>query len=264
MQSKLFVFSHITMFRFKKFTINDEMSSMKVGTDAVLLGAWAWLPNAQNSDAKVLEVGCGCGVISLMLAQRAPAVRIYGIDIHKDSVVQALDNKDHSQFNNIDFFNLDYLSVLNNESPLPFGFDLKDSLSCIISNPPYHTETLLPPKEHRAMARNEKFLPFAEFVRISSAILKEGGHLQVVIPTLARDEFHRYSQQYNFTLSRVLLVKTIEQKGPRRILLDYIKCDISLQDTATNKFHEEKEIVLMDKSGMRSKAYSDLCAEYYL
>ena len=55
-------------FRFKQFTVNDERSTLKVGTDAVLLGSWAGHKDAEN----ILDIGTGCGLLSLMLAQRFP------------------------------------------------------------------------------------------------------------------------------------------------------------------------------------------------
>ena len=63
-------------FKFKQFTVFHDRSSLKVGTDAVLLGAWAEVSEAK----RILDIGTGSGVIALMLAQRSNA-QIDAIDI---------------------------------------------------------------------------------------------------------------------------------------------------------------------------------------
>ena len=81
-------------FRFKQFEIRQKQSSMKVGTDAVLLGAWAAVEGRHNA----LDIGTGTGIISMMMAQRNPRLNVRGIDIHKESVREALHNFSRSPF----------------------------------------------------------------------------------------------------------------------------------------------------------------------
>lgn len=229
---------------------------MKVGTDAVLLGAWAEVP--KDNSAPILEVGCGSGVISLMVAQKANGVRIMGIDIHKPSVLQARENLRMSPFCNVEFMEADFLS-------LPENSDFIGAFSTIISNPPYHTESLLSPATTRAAARSEHFLPFPDFARTSSVLLKEGGHLQVIIPTAAEESFMQYCNANGLYVSRALYVRTTQSKPARRVLLDFIK--VALNDSseyAASIPPNVAEILISDSSGMRSKAYSELCKEYYL
>jgi len=71
------------MFRFKQFTIEQQLCAMKVGTDGVLLGAWA------NGGSRVLDVGTGTGVIALMMAQRYPDGQVTALDIDEGAVRQA-------------------------------------------------------------------------------------------------------------------------------------------------------------------------------
>ena len=82
----------MTMFRFKQFTIRQDECAMKVGTDGVLLGAWA------RGGASVLDVGTGTGIIALMMAQRYTDARILGIDIDEGAVCQAMQNVKASPF----------------------------------------------------------------------------------------------------------------------------------------------------------------------
>lgn len=229
------------MFSFKRFSIADDMSTIKVGTDAVLLGSWAWLP--EHGD--ILDVGCGCGVISLMIAQRAPEARILGIDIHKPSVLQARNNAENSPFDNVQFRTADFRAA-----------DLNTSFSAIISNPPYHTETLHAPSAHRAAARSEAYLPFIDLIRRSYELLTEGGHLEVILPAQAKDAFHELCSNIGFTLSRSTYVRTTLKKVPKRVLLDFTKGSCTTEAPT--------EIILLDEAGLRSKTYSQLCQDFYL
>ena len=81
-------------FQFKRFTISHDRCAMKVGTDGVLIGAWAALPE----QGRVLDIGTGTGLIALMAAQRSPAVRVLGIDIIPEAVEQARENVAASPF----------------------------------------------------------------------------------------------------------------------------------------------------------------------
>lgn len=229
------------MFQFKQFTVQDDCSSLKVGTDAVLLGAWAHLPQ----QGQILDVGCGCGVITLMAAQRALQAQVLGIDIHTPSVEQATRNAQTSPFRNVAFRTADFLAV-----QFPHSFD------AIISNPPYHTETLQAPSSARAAARSEEYLPFTSFVERSCALLAMGGHLEVILPTQAGELFAGLCLEQGFGLSRRTLIRTTPRKAPKRVLFDFIR-GASPTPTLT-------EITLLDEAGLRSKTYSELCREFYL
>ena len=79
-------------FEFKRFAIDDRGCGMKIGTDSVLLGAWADLSGARS----ILDLGCGSGVLALMAAQRAPEARITGVEIDADACLCARANADAS------------------------------------------------------------------------------------------------------------------------------------------------------------------------
>lgn len=228
------------MFQLKRFNIEDDISSMKVGTDAILLGAWAELP----TEGRLIEIGCGCGVISLMAAQRQPSLHITGIDIHLPSVEQARENAARSPFHSVEFLHTDFLSY----TCLP--------VKCILSNPPYHTESLQSPCASRAAARSEATLPFPELVRHSSELLVPGGYLQVIIPIGAYSRFHSECNNYGLSLTRITMVRTTPKKEPKRVLLTFRKGSVCIT--------ERSELTLLDSAGMRSKTYSDLCRDFYL
>ena len=89
-------------FRFKQFEIFQDKTAMKVGTDGVLLGAWANLKSGNT----ILDIGAGTGLISLMLAQRFPLAMIDAIEIDNDAFLQAKENFENAIF-------LDRLTIFN-------------------------------------------------------------------------------------------------------------------------------------------------------
>ena len=91
-------------FRFKQFTVWHDKCAMKVGTDGVLLGCWCDVPEART----LLDVGCGTGLISLMLAQRIPA-HIDALDIDEAACIQAQENVSRSPFS--DHIHIIYTSL---------------------------------------------------------------------------------------------------------------------------------------------------------
>lgn len=214
---------------------------MKVGTDAVLLGAWCLLPEA----GEVLDVGCGSGVISLMMAQRAPMVKVSGIDIHGPSVVQARENAARSPFVNVQFIEGDFLA-----HRFPTLFD------SIVSNPPYHTEDLLAPNAARAAARNTAFLSFGNLVQRAAELLKVNGLLQVILPSAAAARFHEECNKRCLSLVRITHVRTTVKKAPKRVLMAFKKGMVESV--------ERDEIILQDEGGSRTEMYSSLCKDYYL
>ncbi len=214
---------------------------MKVGTDAVLLGAWCLLPEA----GEVLDVGCGSGVISLMMAQRSPELQVTGIDIHGPSVVQARENAARSPFVNVQFIEGDFLT-----HSFPTIFD------SIVSNPPYHTEDLLAPNAARAAARSTAFLSFQSLVCRAAELLKEGGLLQVIIPSAAAAQFHEECNKRCLSLVRITHIRTTVHKEPKRVLMAFKKGE--------GKSVERDEIILQDEGGSRTEMYSSLCKDYYL
>ncbi|MEG2492024.1 MAG: methyltransferase domain-containing protein, partial [Alistipes sp.] len=132
------------MFQFKQFTIRQDRCPMKVGTDAVLLGAWA---EVRATDRHILDIGTGTGILALMLAQRSVA-SITGIDI--SDVSQARENAADSAWGS----RINFMQCAVQQFESIHSFDL------IISNPPYFVASLLPPDAGRMAARHTTELPF--------------------------------------------------------------------------------------------------------
>ena len=229
-------------FQFKQFTVRHDRCSQRVGTDGVLLGAWADL----SSQRRILDVGTGSGLIALMAAQRQPEAMIVGVEIDEDSALQAAENVLQSSFaNRIKILHKDIRSYQPSQ---PFDH--------ILSNPPFHTESTLPPSETRMMARNASVLNFTSLVTCASAMLNKNGLFSVIIPTWSVEEFVSTCLSKGLYLQRRCDVKTTPSKSSKRTLLTFSGC------AECNYIHEV--LVLADASGNRSDAYRSLTADFYL
>lgn len=240
----------IEPFRFKKFEVRHGRSSMRVGTDAVLLGAWAdvGLCCAKSSPA-VLDIGCGCGLIALMVAQRCPSCHVLGIDIDSPSVAEATENALRSPFAGmVRFRQADVRSFA--------GDGASEKYDLILCNPPYYTEDTLPPEQRRSMARNAVHLSFSELLCSVRRLLAEEGIFSVIVPMQARDSFVGEALRNNLHIRRECRIQTVSSKVSKRVLLEF--------DIEGGKDAVVTSLVLQGSDGGRSAEYSLLCKDFYL
>ena len=146
---------------------------MKVGTDGVLLGAWACPHTEQPLPMKCLDIGTGTGLIALMLAQRFPTASITGIDIDDASIEQAKENVEASPFRGQILIKKQDFNIINLHS---------NKYELIVSNPPFYKEETLGGKQARDAARHTTSLPFNTLVENASKMLSENGVFSVIIP----------------------------------------------------------------------------------
>lgn len=226
-------------------------SSMRVGTDAVLLGAWTGMGrSAENVDAHILDIGCGCGVLALMVAQRSVSANVIGIDVDAPSIDEARENAASSPFaGRVQFRQADVRAFAKSRAGEPL-------FSLIVCNPPYYTEDTLPTEERRSIARNACHLSFAELLDAVSLLLAADGLFSVVIPMQARDGFMTEALKRRLYLRRECRVQTVVRKAPKRLLMEFGKEQCPQVATET--------LVLQDVDGCRTSEYSSLCADFYL
>lgn len=228
------------IFRFKQFAIRHCSSAMKVGTDGVLLGAWTTPGNA----GIIWDIGCGSGLISLMLAQRSNA-RIVGIEIDPDAASEARINIESSPWaDRLSIITADAVSALP-DSPMP---DL------IVSNPPFFTESLKAPARTRSVARHEGSLGVESLIEISARHLSPDGRLCFIAPTERADDIELFSTLNRLHTIRRTDIRTAETKDPVRTLWE-------ISRNARPTTYETKS--LRDKSGDYSQWYRLLTADYY-
>lgn len=196
-------------FSFKKFTVYHDRCAMKVGTDGVLLGAWANLSNSQY----VLDIGTGTGLITLMLAQRNENIQITAIDIDQEAVEQAEENFISSPWK--DRINVKLQDVVTYQP-----INLFDT---IVSNPPYFTNSLKCPNEQRSTARHTDTLSIDNLLARSSELLSEKGKVSFVFPYDQTEKIIQIAQREGLFLSRYTKVKPRPDLPPKRSLLEFGK-----------------------------------------
>lgn len=227
-------------FQFKNFRVYHDRCAMKVGTDGVLLGAWSPISKSKH----VLDIGCGSGLISLMVAQRSQAI-IVGVEIDDDAASQAVENVALSPWaSRINIVKSDICQFI---SSAPFD--------TILVNPPFYEEDLLPPDAARARARHASELTFAALLRQVNRLLTSDGHLYVIIPTTARESFLTEAIACDFFLNQQTIVITRPQKSAKRLL-----CSFSHIATPLS----EDTLLLMDRNGKRSHQYEELTKDFYI
>ena len=180
---------------------------MKVGTDAVLLGAWV---DVKPSDW-VLDVGTGCGVLPLMLAQRGVA-KVHAVDLDEASAIEASENFQASQWNSQLFaFHADIRR-----------FTMQCAYDLIITNPPFFTNSFKCDADRRNRARHtDTSLTFAELVAVVRALMKPEGRFNLVLPERESQDFIPLAERSNVFLFRKENVIPVEGKMPNRVNLEF-------------------------------------------
>ena len=215
---------------------------MKVGTDGVLLGAWADVEGCKT----ILDVGTGSGIIALMAAQRNATAHITAVDIDADAVAQAQANILATPWHNrIACKHLDIKA---------FTSDAK--FDHIISNPPYFVEKTHSPNAQRSLARSAESLPFRVLVESAERLLNVGGRLSVVLPTESALLF-RYEAFERLWLSRLCSVVTVDGDAPKRVLMEFVYTDKPLMPRC-------EELVIEQRDGSYSPKYRALTKDFYL
>jgi tRNA1Val (adenine37-N6)-methyltransferase len=197
-------------FQFKQFTIYQDGSAMKVGTDGVLLGAWVDVENAQ----RILDVGTGTGLIAIMMAQRSKQlVQVDAVEIDHSSYEQANKNFEASKWSN-------QLHAIH--SPFQeFCENTDKKYDRIVSNPPYFVNSMKAKGEARTQARHTDCLPFEELLQGSKKLLNSEGTLSVVLPVNEGEYFEQQARFLGFYLKRKIEVLPNPSKAPKRYLLEF-------------------------------------------
>ncbi|MBI3220006.1 MAG: methyltransferase [Bacteroidetes bacterium] len=215
---------------------------MKVGTDAVLLGAWVNVAGTR----RILDVGTGCGIIALMLAQRTAAdVMIEGIEVESIDAAQAMENANHSPWAN----RVHIHSVALQDYHSPALFDL------IVSNPPYFINSQLPPTAHRAKARHTQSLSFEELISHSLRLLTIEGKLAIVLPFEEGNLFQSLAEQHGLFPTSRLAFYSRQGKPQERWLIEFSKTKLPIK---------EEQLILHGEGETWSDDYQNLTRSFYL
>lgn len=245
-----------TTFRFRQFEVSNKLSAMKIGTDAVLLGAWAFeaLGFGASSDLRTLDIGCGTGVLSLMLAQRfakrVTGLSVLGIDIDADAAAEAAANFSRSPWAEcLEARQADFREFA--ASGEAGTYDL------IISNPPFFTGGAQAPDDARRIARHQESLGLHDLMDGAAHVLAPEGILALVLPADKADEARTEARFTRLEPTRECIVATTPRKPPRRILMEFRHSGIA---TATQR----ENLLIHTPEGGFSDRYSRLVEPFYL
>lgn len=237
-------------FRFKQFEVWHDQCAMKVGTDAVLLGAWCpLLPAALTPSATVLDIGTGSGIIALMLAQRIhqSSVHIDAIDMDANAFAQATKNFRLSPWSQQLF--AQHCSLQQFVSGTRYAL--------IVSNPPYFVDSLKNPDKGRELARHTDSLSYAELVQSAAAMLQDEGLLALILPSEAEATIMQLAAENDLSLYRLTRVYSKPGKPCKRIL-------IALQKSTKKRAPEQDTLYIESDTAPRSSAYVALTQDFYL
>ncbi|MFO7616978.1 MAG: methyltransferase [Bacteroidales bacterium] len=241
-------------FQFKQFIIRQEHTGMKVGTDGVLLGAWAEIEDRGRRTADgeareevlMLDVGTGTGLLALMLAQRFPGAFIDAIEIEASSFRQACQNVGLSPWpDRINVIGADFLEWTPGRL-----YDL------IICNPPFFSHSLRAPGRARSVARHDDLLPFGRFIGKSAGLLNPAGSLALVIPAGRLDESVAVAAGSGLSLTRILRVRGTPRSVVKRVLIQFGR---------QRKVVETDELIIRQEAGgALSEPCRQLTKPFYL
>lgn len=235
------------LFKFKEFSIHQDKTAMKIGTDAVLLGAWVFLESEIDS---ILDVGSGTGIIALMLAQRSFALTIDAVEIDNDAYEQTVTNFENSNWGDRLYCYHSSFQKFANEIA-----DEDETYDLIISNPPFYTDEFVSENDARNKARFTSSLSFSELLKGVSKILSKKGKFAVIIPFKEEQGFVKLAKENNLFLNRVCHVKGNPSSVFKRSLLEF-----SFEDKKLKKENLTIEI----KRHQYTDEYINLTKDFYL
>lgn len=229
-------------FHFKSFSITQEQSAMKVGTDGVLLGAWS---SPTSYPHKILDIGTGTGLIAIMLAQRFTDSEIHAIDIDEATAQEAQINAQSSPFS--ERLKIQHCALQN--------FSPKENFDLIVSNPPYFRKTTKSNNRRRALARDNETLNLEYLIEKSYDLLSNNGNLSLITPAYEFEIIEAIAQNKGFFITRICWVKGNNNSPTKRVLINLSK----------KKDQVKENYLTIEKNRHNfTEEYRDLCKDFYV
>jgi tRNA1Val (adenine37-N6)-methyltransferase len=207
----------MSTFKFKQFSVQQDRCAMKIGTDAVLLGAWCPI---DNNPFSVLDIGAGTGILSLMLAQRSNAEQIDSLEIDEEAYEQCVENFENSPWSDRLFC---FHAGLDE-----FVDEPEDEYDIIISNPPFYSEDYKTDSSQRDLARFQDALPFEDLIEATDLLLSENGIFAVIIPYKEEERFIDLCAEVELFPVKVTRIKGSHTTTIVRSLLAFKRYELSV------------------------------------
>lgn len=230
-------------FFFKKFGLFHHRSTMKIGTDAILLARWTEV--AATDD--VLDIGTGCGLITLMLAQKG-INSADAVEIDRDSYEEAAQNFSNSAWKTRIFAIND--DIKHYSDVCTKKYDL------VVSNPPFFFGDNIPEKAKKGLARHTNTLSYNDLLASVKKLMKPDGRFSLVLPARESATFLQEAENQGFFLKKEQKIIPIEGKEPNRINMQLI---VNQVDKV-----ESESFVLRHSDHSFTKEYKDFLKDYYL
>lgn len=236
--------STVAPFRFRQFEIQQDQCPMKVGTDGVLLGAWAEVKGAKH----VLDIGTGTGLIAIMLGQRNEIARIDAVEIDESSCAQAAENMQHAPWS-------DRLKAL------PIGIQdfvkmTDKTYDLIVSNPPFFSGGTFSDRQSRNEVRHTVKLPHGDLLSAVRNLLAMEGKFAVILPLIEGLRFVELAKKYNLFCTKKTEVFPKKDRPIERLLLQFERTE---KPTQTDQL-----TLAIDDQRTKTKAYQALTEGFYL
>ena len=219
---------------------------MKVGTDGVLLGAWA---GVEHEASKALDIGTGTGLIALQLAQRFKGLELTAVEWDAEAAFQAKVNASNSLFTQ-------RITVVEADVLLWYH-QHRGCFDAVVTNPPYFDESPLTEYNARHIARQSVYLPLEALIHAAAFVLRDGGSLSIIIPFERAEALRVIAKNQGFQLRRYCLVKGRKETQVRRVLFDWVKTEKALVVI-------REELVLEIDRNLYTEEYRALTAPFYL
>lgn len=236
-------------FKFKQFTVSQDRCAMKIGTDGVLLGAWAATDHLPNS---ILDIGAGTGVISLQLAQRDAHAQIEAVEIDDAAFEQCTENFEQSPWADRLFC---FHASLQEFAQELIAEGEQHSYDLIISNPPFYTDDYKTEDKQRDTARFTDALPFEHLILCAAHLMSERGRFCVILPKKEEIAFVALAAKQHLSVLRKCDVRGTPTSPIKRILLEF-----SFLQTETIS----EELVIETARHQYTEKYIALVKDFYL
>jgi tRNA1Val (adenine37-N6)-methyltransferase len=233
----------MSVFSFKQFSIDQSGCAMKINTDGVLIGALAGAIEAKH----ILDIGTGTGVIALMLAQRFNHAKIDAVEIDTDAAQTAGRN-----FNNSPFANKLALYALGFE---PFFEQYPEKkYDLIVSNPPFHLNSLTSTGVKKNLARHTDADFFERLVKAISQHLTENGECLLILPLSTSGLLKDMLSANHLYLQKVIAVRSFTSTEPHREIISFGRFDSALI---------EEDFIIYEQPKVYSAIYQDKLRPFF-